>query len=90
MFFLTKQMEEDLIMMSYNDGYEDGYKAAKFAIATEALERANKALEGLEDEDRRLEQVFKWAYNMGAQDMMAKHGIIEIYDIAEDFDDNDI
>ena len=83
MFFLTNKMEEDLTQMSYEEGYEDGYKAAQLSIAEKALEKADRALEGLEDADRRLEQVYRWAYEQGALDALAKHGIIEIDDIEE-------
>lgn len=93
MFFLTNKMKDDLIQMSYEEGYEDGYKAAQLSIAEKALERADKALEGLEDEDRRLEQVYKWAYEQGALDALAHQGIIDIDDIdeaAKEFEKDDI
>lgn len=90
MFFMTNKMEEDLTNMAYSEGYEQGYRrgynAAELAIAVEALERANKALEGLEDENRRLEQVFKWAYELGSEDALARHGIVETDEIEEELE----
>lgn len=102
MFFLTNKMEKDLTTMTYdegydngyetgyNNGYEDGYKeaynAAQLSIAEQVLERANKALEGLEDENRRLEQVYTWAYDQGATDALAKQGIIDIDGIVKELE----
>ena len=94
MFFLTNKMEEDLTKMSYDEGYEDGYedghKAAQLSIAEKVLERADKALERLEDENRRLEQVYKWAYEQGALDALAYQGIVEIDDVIEELKKGDI
>lgn len=105
MFFTTSQMEQ-LNKMSYEEGYEDGskegykkgydegykaaYTTAQLSIAEKVLEKADKALEGLEDEDRRLEQVYKWAYEQGAIDALAHQGIVDIDDIAKELEKGDI
>ena len=105
MFFSIGQMEQ-LNKMSYNEGYTDGleeghmkgydegykdaYTAAQLSIAERVLERADKALEGLEDENRRLEQVYKWAYEQGALDALAHQGIVDIDDIVKELEKGDI
>lgn len=105
MFFTTSQMEQ-LNKMSYEEGYEDGskegykkgydegykaaYTTAQLSIAEKVLEKADKALEGLEDEDRRLEQVYKWAYEQGAIDALAHQGIVDIDDITKELEKGDI
>lgn len=105
MFFTTGQMEQ-LNKMSYEEGYEDGskegykkgydegykaaYTTAQLSIAEKVLEKADKALEGLEDENRRLEQVYKWAYEQGALDALAHQGIVDIDDIVKELEKGDI
>lgn len=64
--FMTNAMKEAI-----DKAYERGY----------ATGRAEHALEAFEDEKRRNEQLYKWAYEQGAYDALAKAEIIEIEDM---------
>ena len=64
--FMTQAMKEAI-----DKAYERGY----------ARGRAEKAIEAFEDEKRRNEQLYTWAYEQGAMDALAKQGIIEIDDL---------
>ena len=64
--FMTNAMKEAI-----DKAYERGY----------ATGRAEHALEAFEDEKRRNEQLYKWAYAQGAYDALAKAGIVEIEDL---------
>ena len=66
--FMTKTMKEAI-----NEAYERGRKAGI----------AEKSVEAFEDEKRRNEQLYAWAYNQGAQDALAKQGIIDLDEIKE-------
>ena len=67
--FMTQAMKEAI-----DKAYERGY----------ARGRAEKAIEAFEDEKRRNEQLYSWAYEQGARDALAKQGIIELDDILEE------
>lgn len=64
--FMTNAMKEAI-----DKAYERGY----------ATGRAEHALEAFEDEKRRNEQLYKWAYEQGAYDALAKAEIVEIEDM---------
>lgn len=64
--FMTNAMKE-AIDKAYNRGYATGY--------------AEKAIEAFEDEKRRNEQLYKWAYEQGAMDALAKAGVMELDDL---------
>ena len=66
--FMTQAMKEAI-----DKAYERGY----------ARGRAEKAVEAFEDEKRRNEQLYAWAYEQGAMDALAKHGMIEIDDLED-------
>lgn len=46
-----------------------------------ATGRAEHAIEAFEDEKRRNEQLYKWAYEQGAMDALAKAGVMELDDL---------
>lgn len=68
---MTQAMKEAI-----DKAYERGY----------ARGRAEKALEAFEDEKRRNEQLYAWAYEQGAMDALAKQGIIDIDEIAKELE----
>jgi len=61
--FMTKAMKEAL-EQAYKAGYDAGYTA--------------KSLEQNKEEEHRLGQVYTFGYQLGAEDALAKHGIVEI------------
>lgn len=69
---MTKAMKEAI-----DNAYARGYAAGQ----------ADKAVEAFNDEARRNEQLYTWAYNQGAMDAMAKHGIIEIDDLVKELEE---
>ena len=69
---MTKTMKEAI-----DNAYARGYAAGQ----------ADKAIEAFHDEARRNEQLYSWAYNQGAQDALAKQGIIEIDDIIKELEE---
>ena len=67
--FMTTAMKEAI-----DKAYERGY----------ARGRAEKTIEAFEDEKRRNEQLYSWAYEQGAQDALAKQGIIDLDGIVKE------
>ena len=77
-----------------DDAYNRGRQAGKMEAAHKAYLRGKEvgmkeqALEDFQDEKRRNEQLYAWAYEQGAMDALAKHGIIEIDDIEGESEEN--
>ena len=65
---MTKAMKEALA-----EAYEKGRQAGI----------AERAVEAFEDDKRRLTDVYRWGYQLGAEDAAAKLGVIEIDDLLE-------
>ena len=81
---MTKTIKK-AIDEAYERGYELGYSENtkdSYCKGYEA-DKNDNLVEFYEDEKRRLEQVYTWAYQLGAEDDLAKHGIIEIDDLID-------
>ena len=68
---MTKAMKEAL-----DEAYEKGYAAG----------RADMQVEAFNDEKRRNEQLYTWAYEQGAMDALAKHGVIDVDDVIKELE----
>lgn len=82
---MTKAMKK-AISEAYERGYELGYAEKAHEAYCKGYEagKNEKLVEFYEDEKRRLGQVYAWAYQLGSEDALAKHGIVEIADIMEE------
>ena len=60
-----------------DDAYQRGKEAGM----------AEKAFEMAEDEKRRLEYVYRWGYELGAEDAAAKLGVVDIDEVLEGLKD---
>lgn len=82
---MTKAMKK-AIDDAYERGYELGYSENASDSYCKGYEagRKDKLVEFYEDEKRRLGQIYTWAYQLGAEDALAKHGIIDIENIEEE------
>lgn len=76
---MTKAMKE-AIDSAYERGYELGYSEKARDSYRRGYEagKSDKLNEFYEDEKRRLGQIYTWAYQLGSEDALAKHGIIDI------------
>lgn len=82
---MTKAMKK-AIDEAYERGYELGYSEQAHDAYCKGYEAGKKEqlVEFYEDEKRRLGQVYEWAYQLGSEDALAKHGIVEIENIEEE------